>query len=57
MEPDNKRLERVERPPVTVSVPVKLAELEIVWPLIKPEVTTPKLELVEKRLVDEAVVA
>mgnify|MGYP001602756622 CR=1 FL=1 len=40
----------------TFKVPVKFAALEIVCPLIRPEVTTPKLELVLKRLVEVAVV-
>jgi hypothetical protein len=55
-------------PPVAVSVPVKFAVDEIVWPLIKPEVMAPVVraplevmlpvvKLEEKRLVDEAVVA
>jgi hypothetical protein len=68
LEPVSKRLERVVSPPVAVSVPVKLAVDEIVWPLIKPEVMAPVVraplevmlpvvKLVEKRLVDEAVVA
>ncbi len=37
-------------------MPVKFAEDEIVCPFIKPEVTTPRFELVEKRLVEVAVV-
>ncbi len=37
------RLERVVTP-ATVRVPVKLAEDEIVCPLISPEVTTPRFE-------------
>jgi hypothetical protein len=60
-EPVRRRLERVERPPVTLSVPVKLAAELIVWPLTRPEVigpavSVPMLPLVEKRLVEEAVV-
>jgi len=60
-EPVVRRLERVVRPPVTLSVPVKLAEEEIVWSLIRPEVIGPAVRVpmlpeVEKRLVDEAVV-
>ena len=55
------RLESEVRPPVAVTVPVKLATLEMVCPLMRPEVTGPAtrvpiLPLVEKRLVDEAVV-
>ena len=61
LDPERRRFERVVRPPVAVTVPVKLAAEEIVWPLIKPEVTAPRVALpvlreVEKRLVDEAVV-
>jgi hypothetical protein len=56
-EPLTKRLERVAKPPVAVRVPVKLAALEIVWPLILPEVIKPVLRAVEKRLVEEALVA
>ena len=56
VEPVSKRLERVERPPVAVRVPVKLAALEIVWLLILPEVMRPVLSEVLKRLVLEAVV-
>ncbi len=56
VEPVNSRLERVVRPPVAVIVPVKLAALDIVWPLIGPAVRVPMLPEVEKRLVDEAVV-
>ena len=42
-------------------VPVKLAALEMVWPLMRPEVMVPAvkapmLPFVEKRLVEEAVV-
>ena len=60
-EPVRRRLERVVRPPVTLSVPVKLAAEEIVWSLIRPEVIGPAVRVpmlpeVEKRLVDEAVV-
>ncbi len=55
-EPLSNRLERFVKPAVAVTVPVKLAAEEIVWPLISPEVTTPRLELVLKRLVDDAVV-
>lgn len=60
-EPVTRRLERVESPPVAVSVPVKLAALEIVWLFIKPEVIAPRVALpvvrvVEKRLVLDAVV-
>ena len=60
-EPLESRLPKVPRVE-TVSEPVKLAALEIVWPLIKPEVVMvlavklPMLPLVEKRLVEEAVV-
>ncbi len=50
-EPVTRRLERVERPPVAVRVPVKFAADEIVWPLIRPEVIA-----VAKRLVVEALV-
>jgi len=61
-DPESKRFERVVRPPVAVTVPVKLAADEIVWPLIKPEVIAPSVEFpavraVAKRLVEEAVVA
>ena len=67
-EPDIKRFESEVRPPVAVTVPVKFAAEEIVWPLIKPdviapvvrapeEVMLPVLKVVEKRLVEEAVVA
>lgn len=66
-EPLRRRLERLVSPPIAVRVvpiptePVKLATLEIVWPLIRPEVTgptvrVPMLPLVEKRLVEVAVV-
>ena len=34
---------RVRLEPATVAVPVKLAELEIVWPLIKPDVRVPDI--------------
>ena len=68
LEPERSRLERVVSPPVAVTVPVKLAAELIVWPLIKPEVMAPVVraplevmlpvvKLVEKRLVEEAVVA
>jgi hypothetical protein len=50
-------LERVERPAVAVRVPVKLAAELMVWPLINPEVMRPVVRLVEKRLVEDAVVA
>jgi hypothetical protein len=56
-EPVTRRLERVVRPLVTLRVPVRLAALEIVWPFIVPEVMLPVLREVEKRLVEEAVVA
>jgi hypothetical protein len=61
-EPVTKRLERVVRPEVTLRVPVRLAADEIVWPFRRPAVITPAwmfpvLSDVEKRLVDEAVVA
>jgi hypothetical protein len=66
-DPERSRLERVVSPPVAVSVPVKFAVDEIVWPLIKPEVIVPEVifprtefpavKLVVKRLVEEAVVA
>ena len=60
-EPVRRRLDKVERPPVAVNVPVKLAAEEMVWPLIKPEVMAPNVEFpavraVAKRLVEEAVV-
>ena len=57
VEPESKRLESEVRPPVAVSVPVKLAAEEIFWLLIKPEVMAPVLRAVEKRLVEDAVVA
>ena len=61
LDPFNRRLESVVRPAVAVNVPVKLAALDIVWPLINPEVIRPAvklpmLPLVEKRLVELAVV-
>ena len=61
-EPVRRRLERVERPPVTVRVPVKLAAEEMVWEFIKPEVMAPRVEspavsAVAKRFVEDAVVA
>ncbi len=61
-EPFNNKLESVANPPVAFNVPVKFAALEIVWPLINPEVMGPAVripvvKLVEKRLVEEAVVA
>ncbi len=43
-------------PPVAVRVPVKLAEDEIVCPLISPEVTTPRFEFVLYKFVEDAVV-
>ena len=43
-----KRLASVERPAVAVSVPVKFAALEIVCPLIRPEVRVPRLAFVAK---------
>ena len=54
------RLERVVKPPVMVTVPVKLAVLDIVWPLIKPDVigpavSVPILPVVAKRFVVVAV--
>jgi len=55
-EPVRRRLERVERPPVTVRVPVKLAAAEIVWLLMLPEVMTPVLREVENKFVLEALV-
>lgn len=50
------------RPPVALTVPVKFAALDIVWPFINPEVIKPAVKLpifpeVVKRLVEEAVVA
>lgn len=56
-EPLIKRLESEVRPEVTESVPVKLAADEMFWPLIVPEVMSPALIEVAKRLVEEAVVA
>ncbi|MBX4200194.1 hypothetical protein KW790_01925 [Candidatus Parcubacteria bacterium] len=50
-EPERRRFERLVRPPVAVRVPVKLAAADIVWPFMRPVVST-----VEKRLVLEAVV-
>jgi hypothetical protein len=61
------RLERVVSPPVAVrvvpmvTVPVKFAVEEIVWPLIKPEVMVPAVRepivpLFEKRFVVDALV-
>ena len=41
---------------MAVNVPVKFAADEIVWPLIRPELTSPVLSEVEKRLVEEEVV-
>jgi len=46
-----RRFERLVRPAVAVRVPVKLAVLEIVWPLMRPEVRVPRLAVVAKRLV------
>jgi hypothetical protein len=62
LEPVSKRFERVVSPPVAVSVPVKLAVDEMVWPFTKPEVMAPRVEFpalraVAKRFVEEAVVA
>ena len=57
VEPFTSKLERLVKPPRAVRVPVKLAADEIVWPFIKPDVTTPRFEFVEKRLVEDAVVA
>ena len=72
VDPDINKFESEVRPPVAVKVvptarePVKLAVDEMVCPLIAPEVMapelmvpavkTPMLPLVEKRLVEEAVV-
>jgi len=67
-EPVTRRLERVERPPVAVKVvptasdPVKLAAELIVWPLMRPEVTAPRVVLpavraVANKFVELAVVA
>jgi len=56
-EPVTRRFESVERPPVAVRVvptlrePVRLAALEIVWPLMRPEVMVP--EPIEKFPVPE----
>jgi hypothetical protein len=54
------RLERVVKPLVMVTVPVKLAAFEMVWPLIRPEVIgpavrVPMLPVVAKRFVVVAV--
>jgi len=67
-EPVTRRLERVERPPVAVRVvpmvrePVRFAALEIVWPLMRPAVTAPRVVLpavraVANKFVELAVVA
>lgn len=57
-DPVAKRLERVVRPLVTFNVPVRLARAEIVWPLMVPfAISDPVVKFVEKRLVDDAVVA
>ncbi len=56
-EPVVRRFERVVSPPVAVSVPVKLAADEIVWPLMLPEVMRPVLREVENKFVELAVVA
>ena len=50
-------VEREVKPERTESVPVRLAALEMVWLLIRPEVMAPVFKEVEKRLVDEATVA
>ena len=49
------RFESVVTPEI-VRVPVKLAEDEMVCPLIKPEVITPRFELVLYKFVEVAVV-
>jgi hypothetical protein len=59
-EPVSSRFESVVSPPVAVTVPVKLAADDIVWPLIRPEVSVPAVSVpilpdVEKRFVLEAV--
>jgi hypothetical protein len=61
-DPVTSKLERVVRPEVTLSVPVRLAALDIVWPFSRPEVIAPAwmfpvLSEVEKRLVEDAMVA
>ena len=55
-DPVSKRLERVESPAVAVRVPVKLAALEMVCELMRPEVIAPVVKAVEKRFVLLAVV-
>jgi hypothetical protein len=57
VEPVSKRFASVASPAVAVRVPVKLAALDIVWPLMSPAVIAPVVKLVEKRLVELAVVA
>ena len=61
VEPERRRLESVVKPLVTSKVPVRLAAEDIVCPFIRPDVMgpavrVPMLQLVEKRLVLEAVV-
>lgn len=62
VDPERSKFERLVSPAVAVRLPVKLAALEIVWPLMRPEVKTPAVRpptfpLVAKRLVELAVVA
>ena len=56
LEPVTRRFESEVKPPVAVSVPVKFAAEEMVWPFTVPEVMLPVLREVEKRFVEEAVV-
>lgn len=58
LDPVTNAFESVVRPPVTFNVPVKLASADIVWPFMVPlAVSEPVVNKVEKRLVDDAVVA
>lgn len=50
VEPFNRRFESVVRPAVAVRVPVKFAALEIVCPLIRPEVIVPRFAFVANKV-------
>jgi len=51
-----RRFERLVRPAVAVSVPVKFAVAEIFWPFTRPEVSVPRFAVVPKRLVEKKLV-
>ena len=61
-EPETRRFARVVKPDATFRVPVNAAADEIVWPLMRPDVigpavNVPMFPVVANRFVDDAVVA